>query len=957
MSGFEFRVLGFKSLRVLLLVGLCVSSSAGAEPTELPADLLQAVQEGRPEVLARFGETSRPEECRLLAQAYANLARRVADATERSQACQRSAEWYERWIAAVDQAAKGDTSPQTLLEQAAARLEYASMVMNLQAAGELDRFEITAGQQGDRAKLLAWLGTARIQCRRAELLIEPVHSALRQREDEFLAAGIYDSIVQTKFDAEFNDAWAGYYCAVLDERNQEARLEALSDAENAFRMLLEAGRAKQARGRCLLGLALAQRELGRLGEAERNFAAALKAESAPLEAARIRYEWARCHLASGKFAEARAVLRPLLELATAEPSPEQQVVQFYINLARLWDANSYLLEARALEAEAGGAGGDPALRQQAQQAREIALRKFEVMAARGGPWPALVQLYIGASIDLNADPQRLSPGELLYAARHFAEAGQLEEARQRLEAALGRPEFALQKSGTDEPRGAAPGVSSESRELAGQLLFELAKCYYRLDRPVDAAETFDVLSREYRSHRLAPQAATFAYQLWAEVAQSSRSRSAYERLAETLVNLIQSFADHPQRQRAAWLLPVAWQAAGRYAAAADEFAKVGRDSQYWEEAQGRLRVCRRLALEQRRAELSGAEFQRQARALADELTAYADQALQRAAAGAGDAQQARSWSAEARVSAAELLVGQDDEAALAALERFDEQYPHDERVGRVLAVRIRALRGLKRFDEAARVLGRYLEAVSAEQSGPVLNLLTRGMQEEVERLTLEGEFDAARRLALESLPAFEQLERWVRQEPSRAAAVAPATLARAQMLYTAGELEQARERLVEILANDAHNGHAQRLLALVLTAQLPPAGSGADAAELRADSDQPKADSEQPRADSAQFKTDSEQPKAADSAQLRAASEQLKAAQEAWAVLLKDSGLRQRSPEHYWEARYNWLALLLRQGKAAEVEQAIDQEQVWYPALGGANWREKLLKLRDESRSRSLKGE
>jgi hypothetical protein len=280
MSGFEFRVLGFKSLRVLLLVGLCVSSSAGAEPTELPADLLQAVQEGRPEVLARFGETSRPEECRLLAQAYANLARRVADATERSQACQRSAEWYERWIAAVDQAAKGDTSPQTLLEQAAARLEYASMVMNLQAAGELDRFEITAGQQGDRAKLLAWLGTARIQCRRAELLIEPVHSALRQREDEFLAAGIYDSIVQTKFDAEFNDAWAGYYCAVLDERNQEARLEALSDAENAFRMLLEAGRAKQARGRCLLGLALAQRELGRLGEAERNFAAALKAESA-----------------------------------------------------------------------------------------------------------------------------------------------------------------------------------------------------------------------------------------------------------------------------------------------------------------------------------------------------------------------------------------------------------------------------------------------------------------------------------------------------------------------------------------------------------------------------------------------------------------------------------------------------------------------------------------------------
>jgi hypothetical protein len=906
------------SLSILFLLGaFSLTRGVQAEPADLPDEVAQAVRAGTPEVLAtRFGETGQSNECHLLAQAYANKARRVTNATERAKACELSAEWYEKWISATERAARGDASPRAALEQAAARLEYGGMVMNLQSAGELDRFEITAGQQGDRGKLLAWLGTARIQCRRAGLLLEPLYDALGKREDEFLVAGIYDSIVQMKLNADFNDAWAGCYCALLDGHDEQARREALSNAELGFRSILESGRAGQMRGRCRLGMAIVQRELRRFGEAERNFAAALRANPAPLEAAQIRYEQARCHMAEGNFAEARTALRPLLELAAAEPSPERRAVQFYVNLARLWDANSYLLEARALESEAGGA--DPlSLRRRAQKVRATGLRKFEVMAARGGPWPALVQLYVAAGIDLNADPQRLSPAELLYTARQLASDGQLDQARQRLEAALARPEMKqlkpVQQAVGGSPAGSASDIADQ-RQVAGRLLFELAKCYYRLNRPVDSARTFDRLARELRSHELAPQAATFAYQLWAEIAQASRVRGDYERLADTLLNLVQHFPDHPQREQATWLLPVAWQAAGHYSAAADEFAKVPRASRYREEAQCRERICRRLALEQRRAELSPDELHKQARVLADELLRYAEQALGRASAAPGDADQIRNWSAEARVNAAELLVSEgleDYRAALAALKKFEDTYGQKERMGRVLAVRIRALRGLKRFDEAARILGQYLDSVPADQSGPILNMLTRGMQEEVERLSQEGKQAAARRLATESLPAFEQLEGWARRDASRAAAIAPIALARAGMLYTAGELSDARALLSDVLRDDAQNGNAQRLLALVLTEQLPPTEATVDSA-------------------------------------------QLKAALEAWAALLKDPGLRQRSPERYWEARYNWLALLLRQGQAAEVEQAITQEQVWYPDLGGAEWREKLLKLQEQARAGSL---
>jgi tetratricopeptide (TPR) repeat protein len=100
-----------------------------------------------------------------------------------------------------------------------------------------------------------------------------------------------------------------------------------------------------------------------------------------------------------------------------------------------------------------------------------------------------------------------------------------------------------------------------------------------------AAEVFGKLAVEYRGHAKAAQAATFAYQLWGQVAERSRASADYLQLAATLRNLLESFGDHPQRAEALWLLPVALQLAGRFDEAAGEFAKVAETSPHWEEAQ------------------------------------------------------------------------------------------------------------------------------------------------------------------------------------------------------------------------------------------------------------------------------------------------------------------------------------------------------------------------------------
>jgi TolA-binding protein len=884
------------------LLWLTLAAAAQDPLDEWPPDVVRAVRGGMVEVLeARFGGGQSPDELHLIARAHVNKARQQRSAAERERAFMTATDWYQKWIAALAAAAQADPAIAAHVPVAAARVELAGMLVGERAAGELDRFEVTGGRQGDRQMLREVIGAACAEYEAAAATIDPLYAQLREREDELLVLGVYDAVVRLKHEISLNHGWAEYWLGVLTAEDAVRRMQLLQAAESRFQDVLSSRRAGGLTPRGLLGLGLVQRERQRWEEAERCLRAVLDGGPPPALAAQARYELARCHIAAGKFDEARAVLRPLLEKEMAAESADEQSVRFYLNLARLWDANSYLVEADVLRVRAGASGVGQTLLRDAERTHAVGLAKLNRLAAEGGPWPAVVQLYVAGAVDEHAELAQLAPLELLYAARESSERGDHAAARQWLVEAAGRPEF----------RRPPSERTPEQSQVGGQILMELGRCCYRAGDLRAAAAAFVRLANDYTAHEHAVEAATLAYQLWGQVATASGQSQDYEQLCAALLSLLQRFAEHPRRAEAAWLLPVALQAAGRYGEAGREFAKVPRDDGHWEEAQFRRGVCRRLAFEAQRALLGAAETRADARLVADELLAYAQAAMVRAdELSPTEAVWVRGWAAEARVSAAEVLADPGlaaFEAALAAVADFEQSHGDGPLVGRVLAVRIRAQLGLRRFEAAAAGISRYLEVVPVEEAGALLPELTRSLQEEVRRLEEAGEAGAARELAVMAANAFARLEEWLRSDPARAGGVAEAAFGRAQVLYAAGELEAAERIAAELCAHEPRNGNYRRLLAQILTSQL---GESASAAEVRR-------------------------------------------AQEAWGELLKDARLRERAPARFWEARYQWLALLLRAGQAADVAHAIAQERIWHPELGGSPWRERLLALEEAARAQA----
>ena len=64
----------------------------------------------------------------------------------------------------------------------------------------------------------------------------------------------------------------------------------------------------------------------------------------------------------------------------------------------------------------------------------------------------------------------------------------------------------------------------------------------------------------------------------------------------------------------------------------------------------------------------------------------------------------------------------------------------------------------------------------------------------------------------------------------------------------------------------------------------------------------------------------------------------MEAAQTAWGRFLNDPVLREKAPERFQEARYYYLELLLLEGRAAEVENAIRQDRVWHADREASEW-------------------
>jgi hypothetical protein len=884
--------------RVAFWLGLVLLATPlhAQDASAIPADVQKMLTEGQTEALeARFHGGTAPQEYEWLARGYTTRARKLQKNDEREKAFAKAADYFTKWTATLDKTTGGGALAET--QRVAAHVDFGAMILSSWIARDLDEYEITAGLRGDRAALLGKLRQAVAQYDAALKALQPMVDdqgrPLANREDEYFAANVFDTVRTLWLDSTLNRSWASYYVGVL-EVQAPAQTAALGQAEKGFRMLIDSGRAGQMIYQCYLALGMTLREQGRYEDALRTFTENLplyddpKADPAAVAAVEIairgraRYEVARVYLEQEKFTEARQMLAPLAQKDARDLPNELKPAAFYFNLAAVADANSYLQEARKLRKQAAGDRSARALLNQADRARDQGLMRLQTLSNRGGSWPAVVSLYISASIDRNADPADLTPIELLYSARDLAATGSTSDAIKRLNEARDRKDVEV--------------------SLMADILFELGVTQYKVGDWRAAAADFDLLASDaaYKTLPRAPQAATNAYKVRVEIAKDTSAPDDYGALADTLQNLLATFADHPQRRDAEWDLPIALQQAGRVEAALAEFRKVAQASPHWEEAQFRAALCARQAVEQQRGTLDDAQFKQQAQAAADELKKYADEALKRA--GTNAKAEARRWAAEAQISAAELLATprvDEYQAALEMADAFDKTFPDSSLAGRLIGVRIRAYRGLRQFDRAAQLLDEFLKSVPADRVGAVLASLAAGMQQEAERLYESGQTAPARELATAAIPTFEQLDKWVTADASRAANVPVVKYGLAQMYFFAGDSAKTDALLTAVLKDVPRNGNYLRLRAKVLTAQL---------------GDNPS-------------------------------KEQLQAAQIAWEELLKDQGLRQKAPTRFWEAQTAWLTLVVRAGDKALAARVIREVHVWNPDLGGPPWRERIQAL------------
>ncbi len=868
-------------LWVGLALLLCVPAVWGQEPP-ISEELREAVERGMTEVLeAKLQPPRGLNEERLLARAYAVRGRLASERSARDAAYSRAAAHYETALTLLEGVARaGLLSDRVRLAEL--RIECGGVVLSGWAAPLVDELVITLGQRVNRERLTTLLERAADQYTRAAATLDPLMRGVERREEELLAAGVYDRVHGSYRELTLNWGWCEYYLSMLAEEPSEKRRR-LRDAKGKFQTLIEWGRLGTSRGLCYMALAMAQRDLGRLGDAERAFQTALESNPGLMVDAQTRCEWALCNMHGERHADARGVLEPLVQKDLRKLRPEDMPLRFYYNFAHLLDAYSYLLQADTLRRAASTDAAHATVRRQAQQVRERGLLRMRRLAQLGAPWHDLTRLYVGSAVALDAPPAELSATELLYSAGVLAADGDHAGALKRLEIALAR--------------------ETQDKELIGALLFELGRCQFLMEEKVAAAQTFRELATRYRNHVDAPRAATLAFQLWGEIAEQRRRAEDYERLAASLRNLLENYADHSERERAEWLLPVALELAGQHEAAARQFGKVSRSSPRWEEAQYRQVVCERRVLESLRNSLSSDAYREEALRVVGRLLKYALATERRQATEAGAA---GSWAVRARIAAAELLMNAEIDDAVGALDALRQVDPGAlsvELVGPLLAARIRTHQRLGQYESAAELLSAFVGNAEPEQAGAILTDLTRDMRAAVDRHVATGNVRAAARLAAATVDVLTAFEEWLRRHSRGQAELRAVRLGRADMLRLAGRLDEASALVDELLAEQPESGDLRLMRARVVTARL---GDGVTA-------------------------------------------EQIGQAREAWALLLSETNLRKRAPERYWEARYNWLSLRLREGAAGDVVQAITQERVWHPEMGGVDWKPKFVALLAEA--------
>ncbi|MCZ6815541.1 MAG: tetratricopeptide repeat protein, partial [Planctomycetota bacterium] len=754
--------------------------TAESEPDDrLPRDaarlLDELVERGMPELVERLLQ-KRPAMHRVhAARAAVNAGLGASGAAERERFFDLASRYYrdvlrlgedETWLIGV----------RRRFRLAEWHVEFGDLILRQRAAPDLDRFEITSGLDFDRKGLQTELREAHESFRRASALLARLVDGMQSDDEIYLLLGIAGRIPRLARQCGLNGAWTSLYLGTLGEPDDADRDDLLESSLHNLDGLARSEREPARKYNALLGAGLALRELGRLDEAGAAFKR-VRDSTAPLTVtARARYEMARVLIRQGRFEGARAWLAKLAAIPERRLTGEDSGAAFYVRLAPLIAAYSFMRQADAADGPAR------------KDARESALRAFGSIADRGSYWSDIVAIYLDAMAGGRRDLADRNAAELRFEARRAMDGKRYGEAIRVLRALLDQ-----------EGEG-----SIESRDEAR---FNLAVCFFQSGDVRLAALAFLSEAHSTTSPQ-ARQAAEYAFRCWRRLAAESKGVDDSRRLSEAAAVLAERFADHPLASEAVWLAAVALENAGDYEAAKSAYDSVPTASAgYWSARRNGIRCLNRFnsAAAESAAGDSPDALRAQAGAwgrLATDLEAAGDAALPKE-------MDRQTWIDDARLNAAALLASPvvgDFKQSLKVLESLPDS-------AGVLSLRIRCYRHSGDLKRANAVLGDFLEKAPGSEAGGVLMDLASAMEDEVERLRSRGLRSEAENMAVEMVELMRRLLDWVASQPDRRRHAQVAKFGLAKALVAAGRDDEAVELLDRLLQEAPRNGNYLHLAA------------------------------------------------------------------------------------------------------------------------------------------------
>ena len=851
------------------------------------------VERGMPELVEAL-LAKRPRMYRVhVARAYAKAALDEKTPDLREQLFAKGAKEYRRLIALEDNH-RWLRGERRRFNVAHWRVEFGDMILSHWIAHDLDQFEITSGLEYDGDRLTTRLREAWECYTGAGKALRQLDIGRRTDEEHYLLLGIADRITELLARQELNGAWAAFYLAMIGAHDATERSRLIGDALGAFDQVSRSARDADRKYNALLGAGVALRELQRFDEAGAAFDRVLNSTAHEALSARANYEKARSLLQARRFDHARRELDRLALRRTPRRRDENLGALFYIRLAPLVHAYTYMVESQS--------SGLPEARR--KELRQRARDELAELAEQGGSWPGIVQIYLDAVAGKKRGLDKLTDVELALSAKRLMSKQSYEEAMRAWRILLGRE--------------SATGKHREAR-------FNLGVCLFQQHDLRSAAETFLVEARDRPPDNLADKVYEYAYRTWRQVAAESKAREDYVKLAEAAALLAEQRPDHRLAAEAGWVRALALDESGKYREALRAYGRVPRTSaNYWFARRNRAR-CMQRSYEALFADEPSDRCEQAGRKAVEAWLKFAKALANAVEPARSDGKKKnkldksarddprkqpvpvpddwRRWIEEAEWAAASILSGD----VLREYDRCLELLKHLSPGPRVLGLQIRCVQGLGDIKRANRILEDYLAKDTDAEVGTVLVSLAAEMESQINGLKKAGRSRDAKQMAVETVPTIRHLLEWIGSQPEHRDHVPLVRFSLVKTLIQAEEYEEAATVLEELMSAHPNDGSYVRSAAMLqenMAKSVKPADREGvlDKAELL------------------------------------------------WAKLLRDRSLRNAAPARYWEARYHWLGHQLRHGLAAEVAKGIESEVAWYPDLGGPPWQGRLLELAARAR-------